>query len=154
MSLVLLVAMFADITDDLEIKTDERLEATAYSMKGLLYKISVAVFNVVVLVIIDNRGYNAERMAKLSSDYSVPLISSTTVPNIIQNIDYTNLLNTIFFMLTAFGAIGMILQAIPMFFYKFDENAMSEKLEAYRKEREEQSQKEIDDALTEAEKVK
>lgn len=42
MSIVLLVAMFADITDDLEMKTDERLEATAYSMKGLLYKISLA----------------------------------------------------------------------------------------------------------------
>ena len=152
MSLVLLVAMFADITDDLEIKTDERLEATAYSMKGLLYKISVAVFNVVVLVIIDKLGYNAERMAELSSNYSVPLIQSTTVPSVIQNIDYTHLLNTIFFMLTAFGAIGMILQAIPMFFYKFDENAMSEKLEEYRRKREEQSQKELDEALQSAQK--
>lgn len=154
MSLVLLVAMFADITDDLEIKTDERLEATAYSMKGLLYKISVAVFNVVVLVIIDKIGYNAERMAQLSNNYSTPLITSTTAPSIIQNIDYTNLLNTIFFMLTAFGAIGMILQAIPMFFYKFDENAMSDKLEEYRKKREAQSQKELDEALESAEKVK
>ena len=154
MSLVLLVAMFADITDDLEIKTDERLEATAYSMKGLLYKISVAVFNVVVLVIIDKLGYNAERMAELSNNYSVPLIQSTTVPSVIQSVDYTHLLNTIFFMLTAFGAIGMILQAIPMFFYKFDENAMSEKLEAYRKKREEQSQRELDEALESAEKVK
>ena len=154
MSLVLLVAMFADITDDLEIKTDERLEATAYSMKGLLYKISVAVFNVVVLVIIDKIGYNAERMAELSENYMKPLIQSTTVPSIIQNIDYTNLLNTIFFMLTAFGAIGMILQAIPMFFYKFDENAMSEKLEAYRKKREEEAQRELDEALEATEKAK
>lgn len=154
MSLVLLVAMFADITDDLEIRTDERLEATAYSMKGLLYKISVALFNVVVLVIIDKIGYNAERMAELSSNYSQPLMQSTTIPNIIQGIDYTHLLNTIFFMLTAFGAIGMFLQAIPMFFYKFDENSMSDKLEEYRKKREEQSQKELDDALESAEKVK
>lgn len=157
MSLVLIVAMFADITDDLEIRTDERLEATAYSMKGLLYKISVAVFNVVVLVIIDKLGYNAERMAELSSDYTVPLIESTKIPSIMQSvsatgelisIDYTHLLNTIFFMLTAFGAIGMLLQAIPMFFYKFDENAMSEKLAEYRRQREEKSQKELDDALS------
>lgn len=154
MSLVLLVAMFADITDDLEIRTDERLEATAYSMKGLLYKISVALFNVVVLVIIDKIGYNAERMAELSNNYSQPLMQSTTIPNIIQGIDYTHLLNTIFFMLTAFGAIGMFLQAIPMLFYKFDENSMSAKLEEYRKKREEQSQKELDDALESAEKVK
>ena len=151
MSLVLLVAMFADITDDLEIRTDERLEATAYSMKGLLYKISVAFFNVVVLVVIDKLGYNAERMAELSANYTEPLIQSTTVPSVIGNIDYTHLLNTIFFMLTAFGAIGMILQAIPMFFYKFDENAMSERLEEYRKKREEQSQKELDEALESAE---
>ncbi|MCQ2462255.1 MAG: MFS transporter, partial [Clostridia bacterium] len=130
MSLVLLVAMFADITDDLEIRTDERLEATAYSMKGLLYKISVAVFNVVVLVIIDKLGYNAEKMAVISENYSVPLIESTKVASVIQGVNYTELLNTIFFMMTALGAIGMILQAIPMFFYKFDENAMSEKLEA------------------------
>lgn len=157
MSLVLLVAMFADITDDLEIKTNERLEATAYSMKGLLYKIAVAVFNVVVLAVIDRLGYNADRMAELSSNYSVPLIKSTTAPSIMQSlsatgelisVDYTQLLNTIFFMLTALGAIGMILQAIPMFFYNFDEDAMSEKLEEFRRQREEQSQKELDDALS------
>lgn len=156
MSLVLIVSMFADITDDLEIKTDERLEATAYSLKGLLYKISVAVFNVVVLVIIDKFGYNAERMVEISKNYTVPLIESTRAASVIQSvsaagdivsIDYTKLLNTIFFMLTAFGAIGMLLQAIPMFFYKFDEDAMSEKLAAYRKEREEKAQKELDDAL-------
>lgn len=156
MSLVLIVSMFADITDDLEIKTDERLEATAYSLKGLLYKISVAVFNVVVLVIIDKFGYNAERMVEISENYTVPLIESTRVASVIRSvsaagdivsIDYTKLLNTIFFMLTAFGAIGMLLQAIPMFFYKFDEDAMSEKLAAYRKEREEKAQKELDDAL-------
>ena len=92
-------------------------------------------------------------MAELSANYPEPLIQSTTVPSIIGNIDYTHLLNTIFFMLTAFGAIGMILQAIPMFFYKFDENAMSERLEEYRRKREEQSQKELDDALKATEKV-
>lgn len=156
MSIVLLVAMFADITDDLEMKTDERLEATAYSMKGLLYKISLAVFNVVVLGVIDKLGYNAERMVEVSENYTVPLISSTTVSNVIQSVsatgeivsvDYTLLLNTIFFMLTALGAIGMILQAVPMFFYKFDEDAMSEKLAAYRAKKEAEQQTELDNAL-------
>ncbi len=159
MSIVLLVAMFADITDDLEIKTDERLEATAYSIKGLLFKISLAVANVVVLAVIDKLGYNAERMVEISRNYTVPLIDSTTVSNVIQsvsatgeilNIDYTKLLNMIFFMLTVPGAIGMLLQAVPMFFYKFDENAMSEKLAAYRKKREEQAQKELDEAVAAA----
>lgn len=156
MSIVLLVAMFADITDDLEMKTDERLEATAYSMKGLLYKISLAVFNVVVLGVIDKLGYNAERMVEVSENYTVPLITSTTVSNVIQsvsangeivNVDYTLLLNSIFFMLTALGAFGMILQAVPMFFYKFDEEAMSEKLAAYRAKKEAEQQSELDSAL-------
>lgn len=162
MSIVLLVAMFADITDDLEMKTDERLEATAYSMKGLLYKISLAVFNVVVLGVIDKLGYNAERMIEVSENYTVPLISSTTVSNVIQSVaangdivsvDYTLLLNSIFFMLTALGAVGMILQAVPMFFYKFDEDAMSEKLAAYRAKKEAETQRELDSALAEKENV-
>lgn len=156
MSLVLLVAMFADITDDLELKTGERLEATAYSVKGLLYKISVALFNVVVLAVINGLGYNAERMAAQSENYTVPLIESTIVPKVQEylnaagqtvSVDYTTLLNTIFFMLTAFGAIGLLLQAVPMFFYKFDENAMFEKLEAYRKQKEEENQKELEEAM-------
>ena len=155
MSLVLIVAMFADITDDLEIKTNERLEATAYSMKGLLTKISLALFNVVVLTVIDKFGYNAERMVQLSENYTVPLISSTKTPSIISavnaagelvSVDYTKLLNTIFFMLTAFGAIFMILQAIPMFFYKFDENLMSEKLAEFRAHREAEQQAELEKA--------
>ncbi len=156
MSLVLIVAMFADITDDLEIKTDERLEATAYSLKGLLYKIAVAVFNVVVLVVIDKLGYNAERMVSLSENYTVPLIESTKAASIMESVNaageiisvnYTTLLNTIFFMLTGLSAIGLVLQAIPMFFYKFDEDAMSEKLAEYRSKREQETQNELDNAL-------
>lgn len=156
MSLVLIVAMFADITDALELKTGERLEATSYSIKGLLNKICIAVFNVVVLAVINMFGYNAERMVAQSENYTVPLMTSTRVASIVNytnaageivSVNYTSLLNAIFFMLTAFGAIGLVLQAIPMFFYKFDENEMAEKLEKYRKQKEEESQKELDDAL-------
>ena len=158
MSLVLIVSMFADITDDLELKTGERLEATAYSIKGLLNKISIALFNVVVLAVINKLGYNAERMIAESDNYTVPLIESTKIASIVDyintqgqtiSVNYTSLLNTIFFMLTAFGAIGMLLQAIPMFFYKFDENAMFEKLKEYREKKEEENQKELDAAMAE-----
>lgn len=160
MSLVLIVSMYADITDDLELKTGERLEATAYSIKGLLNKVSIAVFNVVVLAVINGLGYNAERMVAETDNYSVPLIESTRIANIVEyadtagqvvSVNYTSLLNAIFFMLTAFGAIGMLLQAIPMFFYKFDEDAMFTKLEAYRKQKEEENQNELDRALAEKE---
>ena len=147
MSLVLLVSIIADVTDSIEMEKGDRLEATVYSFKGLLYKISVAVFNVVVLGVIDTLGYNAERMEKITQNVTVPLITSTTEASIIGGIDYTALLNGIFFMLTAFGAIGLILQAIPMMFFKFDENEFEEKLTAYRKEKELLQEKELEENI-------
>ena len=136
MSTVLLVSIIADVTDSVEMEKGDRLEATLYSFKGLLYKISVAVFNVVVLQIIDSLGYNAEKMELITESVTKPLITSTTQASIIDGINYTTLLNGIFFMLTAVGAIGLILQAIPMMFFKFDENEMDAKLQQYRKEKE------------------
>ncbi len=144
MSLVLLVSIIADVTDSIEMEKGERLEATVYSFKGLLYKLSVAVFNVVVLQVIDILGYNAEKMEVLTQNVTKPLITSTIQANIIDGVNYTTLLNGIFFMLTAFGAIGLILQAIPMMFFNFDENAFEEKLTAYRKEREFKQEKEFE----------
>ncbi len=144
MSTVLLIAIIADVTDSIELETGDRLEATVYSFKGLLYKISVAVFNVVVLQIIDFFGYNAERMEAITQNVTKPLITSTTQSSIIDGVNYTTLLNGIFFMLTAMGAIGLILQAIPMFSFKFDENEMEEKLLKYREEKEKQAQTELE----------
>jgi len=143
MSLVLLVSIIADVTDSIEMEKGERLEATVYSFKGLLYKFSVALFNVVVLGIIDALGYNAERMEAITENVTKPLIVSTMQASIIDGVDYTVLLNGIFFMLTAFGAIGLILQALPMMFFKFDENAFEEKLTAYRKQKELQQEQEL-----------
>lgn len=132
MSTVLLVSIIADVTDSVEMEKGNRLEATVYSFKGLLYKIAVAVFNVVVLQIIDSLGYNAEKMEIITENVTKPLITSTTQPSIIGGVDYTVLLNGIFFMLTALGAIGLVLQAIPMMFFNFDENEMDAKLRIYR----------------------
>ncbi len=144
MSLVLLVSIIADVTDSIEMEKGERLEATVYSFKGLLYKFSVALFNVLVLQIIDWLGYNAEKMEVLTENVTKPLITSTIQATVIDGVNYTSLLNGIFFMLTAFGAIGLILQAIPMFFFRFDENAFEEKLAAYRKEKEMKMEKELE----------
>ena len=44
MSLVLLIAMFSDTVDDIEMKTGERLEGTVFSFRSLVNKISIAVF--------------------------------------------------------------------------------------------------------------
>ena len=151
MSTVLLVSIIADVTDSIEMETGERLEATVYSFKGLLYKFSAALFNVVVLQIIDLLGYNAEKLETLTENVTKPLITSTLTANIIDGVNYTTLLNGIFFMLTAMGAIGLILQAVPMFFFKFDENKMEEKLIEYRKQKEAEAEKELSDSVLKGE---
>lgn len=147
MSLVLLVSIIADVTDSIEMEKGERLEATVYSFKGLLYKFSVALFNVVVLQVIDFLGYNAEKMEIITENVTKPLITSTVQANVIDGVNYTALLNGIFFMLTAVGAIGLILQAIPMMFFKFDENEFEEKLTAYRKQKEESQERELQESV-------
>ena len=146
MSTVLIVSIIADVTDSVEMEKGDRLEATVYSFKGLLYKIAVAVFNVIVLQVIDNLGYNAEKMEIITENVTKPLITSTTQASIIDGVNYTALLNGIFFMLTAMGAICLILQAIPMMFFKFDENEMDEKLQIYRKQKEAEMEKTLSQA--------
>ena len=133
---VLLVAMFSDVIDDIEMRTGKRLEGTVFSFRSLINKIAIAVFNVLMLNIVDAFGYNAEIMTKITNNLAKPLIESTTQASIVDGVNYTTLLNVIFFMLTAFGAIGLILQIIPMLFYKFDEKAQEGKLKAFREEKE------------------
>lgn len=98
---VLLVAMFSDVIDDIEMKTGKRLEGTVFSFRSLVNKIAIAIFNV--------------------------------------------------FMLTAFGAIGLLLQSIPMFFYKFDEKAQEGKLKAFREEKERREIEELNRLAQETE---
>ncbi len=95
-------------------------------------KVSIAVFNVVMLNIVNFVGYEASKMASISQNYTVPLITSTTQASVIDGTNYTTVLNVIFFMLTGLGAIGLILQAVPMFFYKFDEKGQEAKLKKFR----------------------
>ena len=96
---------------------------------------------------IDKFGYNADLMSKITNNLSRPLIESTTKATVIGGVDYTLLLNVIFFMLTALGAIGLLLQSIPMFFYKFDEKAQEEKLKAFRAEKEQRTRAELNAAM-------
>lgn len=145
---VLLVAMFSDVVDDIEMRTGKRLEGTVFSFKSLINKIAIAIFNVLMLNIVDAFGYNADIMTKITDNLTKPLIESTTQAAIVDGVNYTTLLNVIFFMLTAFGAVGLLLQIIPMFFYKFDEKAQEGKLKAFR---EEKKRREIEELNTLAE---
>ena len=146
MSTILIVSMLADVTDSIELETGQRLEATVYSFKGLLYKIAAAVFNVITLQTVNALGYNAEKMQALTQNVTVPLIASTTQAATVDGVNYTLLLNGIFFMLTVMGSVGLILQGIPMLFYRFDEDKMEAALMAYRKQREEEREKELREA--------
>ena len=103
-----------------------------------------------MLNIVGAVGYEATKMATITENYVKPLISSPTVANVIDGTNYTTVLNTIFFMLTALGAIGLIGQAIPMFFYKFDEKAQEGKLKEFRAKKEEEFKAEIAAAEAEA----
>ena len=96
-----------------------------------------------MLNIVDLYGYNAEVMTKITNNLSKPLIESTTQATVVGGVDYTMLLNVIFFMLTAFGAIVLLLQSIPMFFYKFDEKAQEGKLKEFRAMKEKQEIEEL-----------
>lgn len=53
-------------------------------------------------------------------------------------------------MLTALGAIGLVLQTIPIFFYKFVEKAQESKLKAYREEKERLEREELNALAAEA----
>lgn len=132
---VLFAAMFSDVIDDIELRTGRRLEGTVFSFRSFLNKLAVAAGNVLMLSIVDSFGYNADVMSKITNNLTKPLIQSTTQDTIVGGINYTTLLNVIFFMLTAFGAVGLILQVIPMLFYKFDEKAQEEKLRVFREEK-------------------
>ena len=149
MSLVLLIAMFSDVIDDLEMKHGERLEGTVFSFRSLVNKIAIAVFNVLMLNVVGYFGYDIDKMNKITNFASKPLIQSTTQAMTIGGTNYTTLLNVIFFMLTGLGALGLICQAIPMFFYDFDEKAQEEKLKKFRAEKEAAVQAQLDAAVAE-----
>lgn len=150
MSLVLLIAMFSDIIDNLEMKSGRRLEGTVFSFRSLVNKISIAVFNALMLAVVNGFGYQVgDRilqsgaldlgMTSMSQNYTVPLTGTK----------YEPVLTAIFFMLTGLGAIGLILQGLPMLFYKFDEDKFEKEVKVFREEKEKEIEAEIQNALKE-----
>lgn len=140
MSVVLITAIFSDTVDTIEMESGERLEGAVFSFKSLVNKFGIAGFNLIIMAIVNAFGYS-----KL-----VDLADLEKAGQVITRADvlqYTPALNAIFFMLTVMGAIGLVLQAIPMFFYKFDEKENEEKIAEFRKHKEEMIQAELDAAL-------
>lgn len=139
MSFVLITAIFADTVDTIEMESGERLEGAVFSFKSLVNKFGIAGFNLIIMAIVNAFGYS-----KL-----VDLGQTAETVTRAQVLEYTPALNAIFFMLTVMGAIGLVLQAIPMFFYKFNEKENEAQIAEFRKKKEEMIQAELDEALAE-----
>lgn len=147
---VLTIAMFSDVIEDIEIRTGRRLEGTVFSFQSMISQISVAILNALMLQIVNAFGYDAATMTEITHNLTQPLIQSTTQSVIVGDVNYTLLLNVIFFLLTALGAIGLLLQSIPMFFYKFDEKAQAAKLKAFREQKEREEAEELEELYRQA----
>ena len=78
MTTVLATAMFSDMIESFEVRTGKRLEGTVFSIRSLVNKAALSVFNWFVLSVISWFGYDAKVMMMLTDNLSKPLITSTT----------------------------------------------------------------------------
>lgn len=140
MSLVLITAIFSDAVDIIEMETGERLEGAVFSFKSLVNKFGISFFNLVVMAVVNAFGY-----ASMSSELTVLKDSGELTREMILS-NHLPVLNAIFFMLTVFGSIGLVLQAIPMYKYKFNEAEAEEKLKVFRAKKEAELEAEISNA--------
>lgn len=130
MSVVLLQAIFSDAVDVIEMETGERLEGAVFSFKSLLNKFGIAIFNLIVMAIVNAFGY---------STMSTELTTLKEAGQLTRDVMLANhlpVLNAIFFMLTILGSIGLILQIFPMLAYKFNEAENEEKIKEFRAKKE------------------
>ena len=145
MSLVLLTAIFSDTVDVIEMESGERLEGAVFSFRSLVNKIGIALFNFIVMAIVNAFGY-ATMTGELNA---IKDAGELTREMLLQN--HMPVLNAIFFMLTVLGSIGLILQAIPMFKYKFNEAEYEDKIKAFREKKDAEMEAELAQAEAKAE---
>lgn len=130
MSLVLLTAIFSDTVDVIEMESGERLEGAVFSFRSLVNKIGIALFNLIVMAVVNAFGYSV-MSSKLTSLKDAGQLTRDMLLS-----EHMPVLNAIFFMLTVLGSIGLILQAIPMFKYKFNEDEYEDKIKDFRAKKE------------------
>lgn len=146
MSLVLLLAIFSDTVDMIEMRTGERLEGGVFSFRSLVNKFGIAGFNLIVMAIVNSFGY-----ASMSNTLTKMKDAGTLTREILWR-DHTPVLNSIFAMLTILGAVGLVLQAIPMLRYKFDEKKAEKELAEFREKKDAELEAEIEAALEQKKK--
>ncbi len=144
MSTVLLTAIFADTVDTIEMNSGERLEGATFSFKSLVNKLGVAGFNLIMMATVQSFGYDKLTALAKHKDALKDAGQILTREAVLEN---NTTLNAIFFMLTVLGAIGLILQAVPMFFYKFNEEENQLQITAFRDERDRQREAELKAAV-------
>lgn len=141
MSIVLLMAIFSDAVDMIEMRTGERLEGGVFSFRSLINKFGIAGFNLIVMAIVNAFGYS------YMSNTLTKLKDAGTLTREILWRDHTPVLNAIFAMLTILGAVGLILQVLPMLRYKFDEKKAEKDLAEFREKRDAEVEAELAAAL-------
>ena len=130
MGLVLLQAIFSDAVDVIEMETGERLEGAVFSFKSLVNKIGIALFNLIVMAIVNAFGYSS-----MSTELTA-LKDAGQLTREVMLANHMPVLNAIFFMLTVLGSIGLILQIFPMLRYKFNEAEYEDKIKEFRAKKE------------------
>lgn len=130
MSLVLLTAIFSDTIDVIEMESGERLEGAVFSFKSLVNKFGIAGFNLIVMAIVNAFGYT------VMSTQLTELKDAGQLTRDVLLTQHGAVLDAIFFMLTILGSIGLVLQALPMYKYKFNEAEYEEKIKVFREKKE------------------
>lgn len=144
MSLVLLTAIFSDTVDVIEMESGERLEGAVFSFRSLVNKMGIALFNLIVMAVVNAFGYSVMSTQLTALKDAGQLTREAMLAN------HLPVLNSIFFMLTVLGSIGLVLQAIPMFKYKFNEDEYDEKINEFRKRKAEEIEAELAAAASQA----
>ena len=145
MSLVLLTAIFSDTVDVIEMESGERLEGAVFSFRSLVNKMGIALFNLVVMAVVNAFGY-----ATMSKTLT-PIREAGQLTREMLIAGHKPTLDAIFFMLTVLGSVGLILQAIPMFAYKFNEAEYEDKINAFRAKKEADLEAELEAAAAKQE---
>ena len=145
MSLVLLTAIFSDTVDVIEMESGERLEGAVFSFRSLVNKMGIALFNLVVMAVVNAFGY-----ATMSKTLT-PIREAGQLTREMLIAGHKPTLDAIFFMLTVLGSVGLILQAIPMFAYKFNEAEYEDKINAFREKKEADLEAELEAAAAKQE---
>lgn len=144
MSLVLITAIFSDAVDVIEMNTGERLEGAVFSFKSLLNKFGIALFNLIVMSVVNAFGYST-----MSTELTAMKDAGTLTRDVLLE-QHLPVLNAIFFMLTVFGSIGLVLQALPMYKYKFNEAEQEEAINAFRAKKDAEFEAQLEAAAAKA----